>query len=139
MAKECQTINHTADIGLAASADSLGELFEALAEGLADVICDRSQVTPKLTQAVEVRSEDVEALAIDFLSRVLGVIQADHFLPAAVQVTEIDEHAVRGELRGEPYAPGRHELKTEVKAVTYHQLRVAREGDKWVGRVILDL
>ena len=28
---------------------------------------------------------------------------------------------------------------TEIKAVTYHQLKVAREGDQWVARVFVDL
>ena len=34
MSKTCTTFDHTADVGLAARADTLAELFEALAEGL---------------------------------------------------------------------------------------------------------
>ena len=141
MARHCETFDHTADVGLAARADTLGELLEALAEGLGDVICAREQVSPAERRTVAVAAEDLEALAVDFLSAVLAAAQTDRFVVAAVRVTRIDERspAVEAELSGEPYDAGRHELKTEVKAVTYHQLKIAREGDGWTGRVILDI
>ena len=44
-----------------------------------------------------------------------------------------------GERDREPYDPERHPLRTELKAVTYHQLEVARDGDEWTGRVIFDV
>ena len=47
--------------------------------------------------------------------------------------------ALTAELAGEPYAPARHDVRTEVKAVTYHQLSVTRQAGGWVARVILDL
>lgn len=143
MTKECGTFDHTADVGLAARADSLGELYEALAEGLADYICSRQQVRPARTLTLSVRAEDAEVLAVDFLCRVLATIQSDRFLIASVRVTKAATvpagAELTAELHGEPYDPARHELHTEVKAVTYHLLRVARDGDQWVARVILDL
>jgi len=128
-----------ADVGLSARADSLGELFAALAEGLSDVICVRPQVRPARRWAVAAAAEDVEALAVDFLGAVLAAIQTDHFLVASAEVGKIDSGRVEAELIGEPYDPARHELKIEVKAVTYHLLRIAREAGQWVGRVVLDL
>lgn len=139
MARHCETFDHTADIGLAAEADSLAELMAALAEGLADVICDRAQLAVAERRRITVEAEDTEALAVDFLSAVLSAIEVDRFLVAAVDVPRADANSLTAELGGEPYDPARHELKTEVKAVTYHQLEVAREGDRWTGRVILDL
>jgi len=136
--KHCEIFDHTADVGLAARADSLGELFEALAEGLADVICPRSQVAAKETRQVTVSAEDTEALAVDFLSEV-AAMQTRHFMVAGVRVRQIAAGAVKAELSGQPYDPARHEIATEVKAVTYHQLRIAREGRLWTGRVILDI
>ena len=139
MAKHCETFDHTADVGLAARADTLGELLEALAEGLCDQLCPRGQVAPSERRRIAVQAEDVEALAVDFLSQVLWAVQTDRFAVAAVQVGQCDETSAAAELTGEPYDPDRHELIGEIKAVTYHQLKVAREGDGWVGRVILDL
>lgn len=146
MAKHFRTLDHTADVGLAARADTLGELFEALAEGMCDLICPRGQVTAAASRKIAVQAEDVEALAVDFLAKVLWTIQTEHFAVAAVRVVNCDlptgqagRMSVAAELAGEPYRPDRHELTGEIKAVTYHQLKVAREGAEWVARVFLDL
>ncbi len=76
---------------------------------------------------------------MDFLVAVMTAVQVDRFLVAQARVVEISPRAVRADLSGEPYNPARHEWAHEVKAVTYHQLRVAREPDAWVGRVIVDV
>ena len=139
MAKRHELTEHTADVGVLARADSLGELYEALAEGLADVIYDRSEVAGRVQRVVEVEAEDREALAVDFLSRLLTVVLADYFLYAAVRVEMDGELRIRATLEGEAIDVARHEIRTEVKAITYHQLEVAPRDGRWVGRVILDL
>ena len=139
MSKHCETFDHTADIGLAASADTLAELFEAIAEGLADLICPRNQVEVKETRKITVKSQDIEALAVDFLTKVMVMMQTDRFVVAAVSVPQISEMAVEAVIEGEPFDPSRHEFHTEVKAATYHQLHVVRDGERWTSRVILDI
>ena len=152
MAKHNYTFDHPSDIGLAARADSLGELMEALAEGLAGEICDRDQVRAAETRPLEVSAEaeaaarpDYEALAVDFLTAVMNLIQVRHFMVREVSVqmpnAERPPSAVPliARLTGEPYDPDRHEIKVEIKAVTYHQLTIKQEGGQWVGRVIVDI
>ena len=139
MAKRCKTFDHTADIGLAATADTLGELFEAMAEGLAELICPIAQVEPRQKRQIRAEAEDIEALAVDFLSQVMVTIETERFAIAAVAVEEIDHTHVRARIVGEPLDPARHELDTEVKAVTYHQLSVVCDAGRWMARVILDV
>ena len=137
--KHYENFEHTADIGIAAWGDSAGELYEALAEGLAEFVCPRPTVAVTSEHELAVSAEDAEALAVDFLSAVLNVIQADRFMVARVRVVDADEHRVTATLLGEPYDPTRHEIHTEVKAVTYHLLSVKQEAGRWNGRVVLDL
>ena len=40
---------------------------------------------------------------------------------------------------GEPLDPARHELAREVKAITYHELRVEQTADGWLAEVIVDI
>ena len=139
MVKHCETFEHTADIGLRASGETLGELFEAMGEGLADLICPRRNVSAKQSRRIRLQAEDVEALAVDFLSQILFAIETDRFAVATVHIREISERAVTGEIVGEPFDPGRHEFGTEVKGVTYHLLRIAPQDEWWTGQVILDV
>jgi len=37
------------------------------------------------------------------------------------------------------YCPGRHVLKHEIKAVTYHQIQVSETESGWEARVIFDV
>lgn len=139
MAKHSETFEHTADIGIAAWGDTIGELYEALAEGLADFICARETVKAAHVRILAVQAEDAEALAVDFLSELMNLIQTDRFMVSSVRARQADEHGLTVEVAGEPYDPTRHEIHTEVKAITYHMLKVAREQGRWVGRVVLDL
>jgi len=139
MAKDFWTFDHPADLGLEARADSLQELFEALGEGLAEQICPRRAVREEKTLRVEVRSDDLETLAVDFLAELLGMFHLGRFLVARVRVRRIDDCSVVAAVTGEDYDPARHEIALEVKAVTYHQLKIAREGEAWKARVIFDI
>ncbi len=44
-----------------------------------------------------------------------------------------------GAVVGEPYDPSRHTVLAQIKAVTYHQVRVAQDAGEWSARVILDV
>jgi protein archease len=139
MAKHCETFDHTADIGLRAEADTPEELMSALAEGLAELICPRAGVRAERRVAVRLEAEDREGLTVDFLWKVMSAVEYDGFAIARVDVHRAREKALEADLWGEDRDPARHEIVTEIKAVTYHQLKVAREAGRWTARVILDL
>ena len=138
MAKECRTFEHPSDLGLEATADSLGELFEALGEGAARQICPEGVVAAQ-TRPVAAQAEDVETLVVEYLGELLGLFHLERFLVANIRVKAVDERSVTAQAAGEPFDRARHQLGAEIKAVTYHHLRVARDGDRWTARVILDL
>jgi SHS2 domain-containing protein len=133
------TIEHTADIGVEAWGDSLGELLAGLAEGVAALVCPPQQVRPLKEVRVHVQAEDLEALAVDFLSAVLAKVQVLRFMVRHVYVEQAGELAVEARLEGEPLDANRHELHEEIKAITYHQVRIAQASDGWSGRVFVDI
>jgi SHS2 domain-containing protein len=138
MARQCRTFEHPSDLGLEATADSLAELFQALGEEVARQMCPAG-VAAAETRPLAAEAEDVELLLVEYLRQLLGLFNVERFLAAGVRVQAVDERSVRAEVSGEPVDPARHELGAEIKAVTYHQLEVAREGGRWTARVILDL
>ena len=139
MAGHCETFDHTADVGLAARADSPEELLEALAGCMCDLVCPRQNVAPDSKRTIAVEAPDLEALTVDFLEAVLGVIQIDRFAVASVKVTGVTQTSAATEISGDDLDPHRHEILTEIKAVTYHELEVVQRDGQWTARVILDL
>jgi SHS2 domain-containing protein len=152
MTKHCETFEHTADLGLEARADSPAELLEALGEGLYAQICQPRDIRLRQKRRVQVAAEGaasprghepdaaaLELLVADFLRELLRLFHLERFLVGRVRVERCDETAVAAEVAGESYDPARHELGLEIKAVTYHQLKVARDRSGWLARVILDI
>ncbi len=137
--KSFEIIEHTADTGIRAYGRSREQLLENAARGLFSIITDLGLVEEREVRRVEVSAPDDEALAVEWLSELLFLHETESMLFAGFKVTEKGENEIEGELRGEPYDPGRHLLLAEVKAVTYHMLEVSRRGDAWEATIVFDV
>ena len=51
----------------------------------------------------------------------------------------LNDQQLAANASGEPFEPGLHELKTAVKAVTYHGLSIRQENGLWQATVIIDV
>ena len=64
-----ETFDHTADLGLRVTADSLNELFAEAAVGLTSlIVADVTSVVVAQERTVEISSPDLEYLYFDWLS-----------------------------------------------------------------------
>lgn len=134
-----RTFDHTADIGLEAWGKDLPELFSQAARGMFDVAVEVETVRPKDPHVVTVRGDDVEMLFREWLSELLYFFSAKGLVFSTFDFHKLSETELDADAYGEKFDDERHHLKTDIKAVTYHQLSVERRDDGWVGRVILDL
>jgi protein archease len=130
---------HTADLGIRVRAGDLNALFADAATALfAAVVDGLDTVGP--TQAVEIAIDgtDLDYLLFDWLRELLFRLDADHLLLSQFDVA-VSDTGLKATARGEPIDPVRHVLSHEVKAITYHGLRVEREDGGWVAEVIVDI
>lgn len=134
-----ETFEHTADLGLRVMAESLESLFEEAAAGLMAIVCRNPEaIQPNQTRQLHLRGSDWEELLHDWLDELLFIVSAERWLTARCRVV-FEGEGLSAELAGEPIDPDRHELGQEVKAITYHGLRVVRNGGKWLAEAIVDL
>jgi SHS2 domain-containing protein len=134
-----ETFEHTADLGLRIRAASLNALFAEAAEALFAVIVD-DLGTVRATQKVEVEltGTDREYLLFDWLKELLYRFDAEHLLFSRFDV-HLSDTGLAGTACGEPLDRDRHALAHEVKAITYHGLRVEQTADRWLAEVIVDI
>lgn len=130
---------HPADIGIEAFGQSPAELFENAAFALFDVIADLEAVQVRERREVSTTGEGWDDLFINWLRELLYLHSGEEYLFREFRVTAITDGAVCALIGGERLDPARHGLKVEVKAVTYHQARAARQDGSWLGRFILDI
>jgi SHS2 domain-containing protein len=134
-----ELFEHTADLGLRATAPTLDALFAEMAAGLVSAMVeDPAGVRPLLEQRIELAGTDREFLLFDWLKELLVRFETDRLLFASFDVSVTDGGLI-ATVRGEPYDAERHPLAHEVKAITYHELKVERTADGWLGEVIVDI
>jgi SHS2 domain-containing protein len=134
-----ELFEHTADLGLRVRAADLDTLFaEAAACLYSAVLEDVGSVRPEQSVTVELAGTDREFLLFDWLRDLLLRLDADHMVFGKFEV-HVRDDGLTATARGEPLDPARHLLAHEVKAITYHELKVVRDGDGWLAEVIVDI
>jgi SHS2 domain-containing protein len=134
-----ELFEHTADLGLRATAPNLPSLFAEMAACLVSAMLeDPMSVRPAQDVQIVLAGEDREFLLFDWLKELLLRFETDHVLFAAFDV-KVTDTGLTATARGEPYDPARHVLAHEVKAITYHELKVEKTADGWLAEVIVDI
>lgn len=130
----------TADVAFAAYGRSLNKVFENAALATFEVMVNTKQVKPKVEKKLEVRGHDLESLMFDWLNELIFLSGSENMVFSRFKV-EIDEKALvlNAVCAGEEMTPKKHELRTEIKACTYHLMMVKKVGDVWRAQVILDV
>ncbi len=132
-------LEHTADMGIEATAGTPEELFAEAALGLLEMIFGESEADFREERTVEVHGGDLGELLVNWLNEVLYLFEMQQFCPAGFEVELRGETRLKARVSGEPFDPRRHPVEREVKAVTYHLLEVGRSGDQWRAVVYVDL
>jgi SHS2 domain-containing protein len=134
-----ETFEHTADLGLRIRAADLNALFAEAAEALFEVIVpDLGSVRPLTKVEIALGGDDTALLLFDWLKELLFQFDAKHLLLAEFDV-QVRSDGLTATAWGERLDRDRHVLEHEVKAITYHGLRVERVGDRWLAEVIVDI
>lgn len=122
---------HTADVAVEAWGDSLGDVFAALADGMAAAMCEDVPSGGERF-AVEVEAEGREAALFDYLDELIYQRDVRGVLPVDNRAT-VEERGgrwlVRGSARGVPLSAI---SAREVKAVTYSDMCIEGAGDEAV-------
>jgi len=134
-----EVLDHTADIGLIVYGEDLRALFENAGEAFFHLITDLKRVRQKTERRIEIRGESLERLMVGWLSELLYLHDIENLLFKRFKVDSVGEEGLRAKVKGETFQEGVHVIKTEVKAVTYHQIQVRKENGRWRAQIIFDL
>ncbi len=134
-----EVFEHTADVGLRMRADSYEALLADAARGLFSlIVANLNAVRPLQSREIHVAGGDLEYLLFDWLNDLLFIYETDRLIFCEFEV-QLSTDGLSGIARGEPVDSAQHELDHEVKAITYHGLKVARTDDGWLAEVIVDI
>ena len=118
-----ETIEHTADILVKCKGDTLEECFESAAYAMFDQMIDISTAEKKIVFHVEIEKEDIEDRLYSFLSELLFIMDSESAVMSDFKVS-FEKNKLFCEAYGEKFDPSIHKPKTEIKAVTYHMMKI---------------
>ncbi len=131
-----QIVEHTADVGFKAWADTIEQLFVESTKALLD-INDAWRPGGGEEVGVEVSARDLAGVLVDWLAEVLYVQESRDAVITDIHVVDVQETRAVGNLQ---CAPRAETLEgTAVKAITYHQLKVERGDGSWIAEVYVDV
>ena len=133
-------IEHTADIGFELDAPDLKSAFELAAAAMFDLVCDLDTVGDDVCRRVRLkaRDADLENMMVRWLTELLYLFESEQLLLSSFDVRRLESDVVEAGVAGEPFDASVHEVKAEIKAVTYHDLAVEQTDAGWRVRVIFD-
>ena len=135
MMKKYETLEHTADLRIRAFGKTKKELFLNVLLGMTE-----SQKAEKLAKEakreIKIKSLDLEALLVDFLSEALYLTQVNREIYNDIKFTKFTDTELEGELTG--YKVER--FGEDIKGVTHHDLNVHQKKDSaWETTVLFDI
>src|SRR4051794_32530193 len=134
-----ETFDHTADLGLRARSAELNTLFAEAGLALQSTLVeDVTAVKPVRRLDIELPADELDYLLFDWLKALLSHFDVEKLLFSRFDVS-VSEGGLKAAAFGEPMDPQRHEPAHEVKAITYHDLKVERTPDGWLAEVIVDI
>ena len=134
-----ELFEHTADLGLRARADDLNTLFAEMAACLFDTIVEAGTTIDAVeTASIDIVGDDLSYLLFDWLRELLYRFDAEGMIYCQFDVA-VSDNGLSATIHGEAFDFEKHKLNHEVKAITYHELKVEQQDSGWLAEVIVDI
>jgi len=131
----------TADVAFEAYGSTESELFENAALAVEETMVDTPSVKHVAKKKIVLEAAEIDKLLFDFLSELVYFKDAEAlvFSSFKVAIKKDKKCALTAEVSGEHFDARRHDLRNDIKAITWHMFKVERTPKGWMCRVIVDV
>ena len=136
--KYYEILEHTADIGIKITGNSLTEIFWKAVHATADLLSGGIEIQPVIERGFSAKEENRETALVSILEEIIYFFEKELFLPSVCSVhIENDQYEIN--MKGNFVTAEDIKNGTELKAVTYHLLEIKEVGDEYEATVIFDV
>lgn len=140
-------LEHTADIYIVAYGENILELFENAGLAMFESMTDTSGIDKKQVREIISEGFDLESLLYRWLEDLLTIYYSETIMCSEVSVESLNierrgddiQYNIKGKCIGDFFDPDKHVSKVEIKAVTYHLMRIIKDEEKWKAYFVLDI
>lgn len=134
-----EVIEHTADVALRVQSQSMLELFELAARGFYQIVGRVEGRDSPRQEVVELAASSYEDLLHDWLAEVHYWLDVRQTVFDEISFTALHERGLIAEVAACRFDPKRSRIRTEIKAVTYHNLEIRQEDGLLTVTVVFDV
>lgn len=140
--KKFRFLEHTADVKFQAFGKSIEDLFKNSALALKEIIT-KDKVRKKALEefSIQIEGEDLEGGLQSFLENLLFLFETKFFIWKKLKSVDIKKNEKGYEFYFEVVGQKLENQKIEahIKAITYNEMFVKKEGKNWVAQVVVDV
>ena len=130
-----------ADAAFEAYGNTPEEMFESAALALFAVIVDLRSVENRVGHDISLTADSLESLLYDWLAELIYLkdVEREFYIRFDVTISSDDRYHLTARVFGEGIDRERHDIITDVKAVTYHRLKIEKVDNQYKAVIVLDL
>ena len=132
-------LDHTADLGFTTQGNNLIELFTNAAKAFMHIMLMGTTLKKTDSVTIPISGNDLEDLMVRWLGEILYLFEGENLVVNDVYIDTFLDFQFEATLKTVPFDPQIHEILREIKAVTYHRIKVAETNGLWEALVVLDL
>ncbi len=138
--KGYEIIDHTADVGIRVEGKDLKEIFTKTASAMFDIIAEEKTDTKYQRPdkiLVKQKAENLEELFINWLNELLSLSATKELIFSDFKIDQLNQNFLSAEVTG--FDVKNYKVNVEIKAATYHELKIERKDFGYQAQVIFDV
>lgn len=135
MAEKFKFFEHTADVKFQAYGKTLEKVFENAGLAVFNVMY-KGKVKKTKKKRISVEGKNNENLLYNFLEELLFLLDTEDFFLAGCKV-KIKDNKLEAELHGDNAK--NYPADIDVKAITYNEMFIRKEKNRWIVQVVVDV
>ncbi len=137
--KNYEVLEHTADIGIRVKSSSLEGLVKNAGLAITDISVEKQKIQnpEKHKIVITQKAANAEELFVNWLNELLSLSAAESLIFEEIKINQINENFVDAIAIGTDRI--NYKTNVEIKAATYHQLKVQKINSHWQAEVIFDV
>lgn len=137
--QDYELIEHTADFGIRVAAPDVERLFVKTGLAISGIMARKISAEQSSAKhfLIELASENREELLVAWLNEILSLSASERVIVSAIEIERLDATSLRARISGSDAR--RYHIEKEIKAATYHGLKLEQYPGGWRAEVIFDV
>jgi SHS2 domain-containing protein len=128
-------LDHMTDAFVRCKGKTLEDAFQFGATGLVNIMYDIKNIEKRQKVSVSAEGFDLENLLFDWLEKILLLLLIDKIILVEFKINinfnkQLNRYIIEGYGLGDLADLGKHELKVEIKGITYHEMKIFKDENK---------